>query len=93
MKSMLFVHRNWLQTNLFDKMRQLAAQRSLKDLTVGPTLTVSNQRLRAHVDALLKIPGAELLYGGKEIDGGQHGIYHKYGAFEPTAIKVSLSEM
>jgi len=92
-QSMLFVHRNWLQTNLLDKMRQLAAQRSLKDLTVGPTLSVSNQRLRAHVDALLQIPGAELLYGGKEIDQGQHGIYHKYGAFEPTAIKVPLREM
>jgi 1-pyrroline-5-carboxylate dehydrogenase len=29
----------------------------------------------------------------KEINDGKHGIYHKYGAFQPTAIFVPLKEM
>jgi len=40
---MLFVHENWKQTNLYERMRELAAERSLLDLTVGPTLTVSSE--------------------------------------------------
>jgi 1-pyrroline-5-carboxylate dehydrogenase len=93
-QSMLFVHRNWADhTPLYDKMRDLAAKRSLKDLTVGPTLTVTSERLRAHVAALLEIPGAELLYGGEEINGGDHTIPKRYGAFVPTAVKVPLKEI
>merc|ERR1711939_113632 len=90
-QSMLFVHENWKHTNLYERMKELASQRSLENLTVGPTLTVTSQRLKAHLDALLEIPGATLLYGGHEIEG--HRIPERYGAFVPTAVKVPLKEI
>jgi 1-pyrroline-5-carboxylate dehydrogenase len=36
--------------------------------------------------------GAELLWGGKELNGGKHTIPKVYGAIEPTAVKVPLAE-
>lgn len=47
----------------------------------------------AHVDALLKIPGAKLLFGGKELNNGNHTIPKIYGAIEPTAVFVPLKEI
>jgi 1-pyrroline-5-carboxylate dehydrogenase len=49
--------------------------------------------LQAHVAALLAIPGARLLFGGKELAGGAHSIPKCYGALEPTAVFVPLSKM
>ena len=39
----------------------------------------------------MKIPGASLLFGGKEL--ANHNIPEKYGAVEPTAVFVPLEEM
>ena len=36
--------------------------------------------------------GAKLLWGGKELNGGKHTIPKKYGAIEPTAVYVPISE-
>ena len=93
-QSMLFVHKNWATgSDLYERMRELASRRSLDDLTVGPTLTVTTERLKRHLAALLEIPGAELLYGGEEIARGDHTIPKCYGAFVPTALKIPLREI
>lgn len=42
---------------------------------------------------LLAIDGAELLFGGEELNGGQHTIPKKYGALQPTAVFVPLRKM
>jgi len=44
-----------------------------------------------HIDALLKIPGARVAFGGKELKN--HTIPNVYGAIEPTAVFVPLQEM
>eukprot|EP00854_Cymbomonas_tetramitiformis_P009938 gene9938-11769_t len=44
-----------------------------------------------HVDALLKLPGSRLLFGGKALTG--HSIPDSYGAIEPTAVFVPLEEL
>ena len=91
-QSMLFVHDNWMEgTDLLERMRARAARRSLGDLTVGPTLSVTTAAVRAHVDALLRVEGARLLFGGRELEG--HTIPPQYGAFEPTAVFVPLEAM
>ena len=41
-----------------ERLKALAARRKLSDLSVGPVLTWTNERMEAHVDRLLQIPGA-----------------------------------
>lgn len=90
-QSILFIHENWKSTGLLDKMKANAATRNLTDLTVGPTLTVTTQRVLDHIKRLLEIPGAKVLFGGKEL--ANHNIPAQYGAMEPTAVFVPLQEM
>lgn len=40
-QSILFMHRNWVQAGLEQKLAHRAGQRRLDDLSVGPVLTVS----------------------------------------------------
>lgn len=87
-QSCLFAHSNWIEAGLLDEIEKLAAARSLDALTVGPVLTWSTERILAHVDRLLKIPGSKLLFGGKEL--ANHTIPSVYGAVEPTAVYVPL---
>lgn len=61
------MHKNWAEAGIEKKLVELAARRKLSDLTVGPVLTVTTKRMLDHVDALLKIPGARLAFGGKEL--------------------------
>jgi 1-pyrroline-5-carboxylate dehydrogenase len=86
-QSILFVHDNWAQT-LLPKIAELAGRRTLDNLSIGPVLTWSNERIKDHVDAALSVPGAELLFGGKPLTG--HQIPACYGAWEPTAVRVPL---
>jgi 1-pyrroline-5-carboxylate dehydrogenase len=86
-QSILFVHDNWADA-LLPKLAGLAARRGLDDLTVGPVLSWSNPRIRAHIDAMLSIPGSELLFGGGPLHG--HSIPDRYGAWQPTAVQVPL---
>jgi hypothetical protein len=44
-----------------------------------------------HVQALLQIPGASLLWGGVELP--RHSIPSTFGAIEPTAVFVPLAEL
>ena len=59
---------------LYEKLETLAARRKLSDLTIGPVLTWTTEAMLAHVNSLLAIPGARLLFGGKELLGGAHTI-------------------
>lgn len=90
-ESILFAHSNWMEAGLAERLQTLAARRNLDDLTVGPVLTVTTERMQTHTDALLEIPGARLLFGGKPLTG--HSIPSPYGAFEPTAIFVPIEEL
>lgn len=85
-QSALFVHKNWVKAGFLDKIKTLAQKRNLKDLTVCPVLTVPNERVMSHIQALLKIPGAELLFGGDLHEN--HQIPSVYGSWKPTAVKV-----
>ncbi len=87
-QSILFVHDNWSES-LFPKLANLAKRRSLADLTVGPVLSWSNDQISAHVAAVMKVPGAELLFGGTTLS--DHNIPDCYGAYQPTAIRVPLA--
>lgn len=89
-QSILFVHRNWT-AKLLPKLGEFAARRKLDDLTLGPVLSWTNEQMLAHVDATSSMPGAKLLFGGKPLEG--HSIPRRYGAMEPTAVRVPLAEI
>jgi 1-pyrroline-5-carboxylate dehydrogenase len=90
-QSILFVHENWKNAGIVEKMRENVSKRSLSDLTLGPVLTWSTERFLDHTNKLAGLPGAEVLWGGKELEN--HKIPDKYGAIEPTAVYVPLEEM
>jgi 1-pyrroline-5-carboxylate dehydrogenase len=87
-QSILFVHDNWAES-LLPKFGGLADRRKLDDLTVGPVLSWTNERIQAHIDAMLAIPGSSLLFGGAGLSG--HSIPECYGAYQPTAVQVPVS--
>ena len=87
-QSVLFVHTNWHKHGLLDKLKKQAERRSLNDLTVGPILTWTNERIEEHINKLLELDGAKVLWGGKKLTG--HSIPDCYGSFEPTAIYVPI---
>jgi 1-pyrroline-5-carboxylate dehydrogenase len=89
-QSILFVHENWQKIGFVKQLQNLAATRKLSDLTIGPVLSVTNQRFLDHVSKLLKIPGAKVLFGGDLHE--QHSIPAIYGSFKPTAVEVPLEE-
>ena len=84
----MFMHRNWRKTGLLEKMKEQAEKRSLKNLTVGPILSWNNASIKAHVDAILELDGAEIIFGGAPLKN--HTIPEKYGAWQPTAIFVPI---
>ena len=90
-QSILLVHENWKTTNFMERLEATAAHRSLADLTVGPTMTVTTETFLNHVQQVSSIPGAQVLFGGQEIK--QHTIPPQYGAVEPTAVYVPLQEL
>jgi 1-pyrroline-5-carboxylate dehydrogenase len=89
-QSILLMHSNWSDA-LLPRLASLAARRKLDDLTLGPILTWTNERIRDHLDAVLAIPGAKLLFGGQELTG--HSIPDCYGAVEATAVQVPLAAL
>ena len=86
-QSILFMHENWAEA-LLPRLGELAARRNLDNLTVGPVLSWSNERIQSHVSAVLGIEGAELLFGGGPLE--DHSIPEPYGAYLPTAVRVPL---
>jgi len=90
-QSALFIHKNWTKAGFLNKIKHLAERRKIDDLTIGPILTVTNERFLNHVNALLKIPGTELLFGGKLQENVK--IPSCYGSFLPTAVKIPLKQL
>lgn len=84
----MFMHRNWRKSGLLEKMAEQAGRRSLENLTIGPVLTWNNERIKAHLDAVLELDGAEVLFGGQPLKN--HSIPDCYGAWQPTAVYVPL---
>jgi 1-pyrroline-5-carboxylate dehydrogenase len=60
----------------------------LKDLTIGPILSWTNEKIKAHLDAVLELDGAQIIFGGKPLSN--HTIPAIYGSFEPTAVFVPM---
>ena len=90
-QSMLIAHENWMKAGIFDKLKERASKRSLNDLTIGPVLTWPTKKIVDHINKCLTIPGAQLVFGGKPLDG--HNIPECYGAVEPTAVSIPLASM
>ena len=44
-QSMLLVHENWMKVGVIDKLAARAGQRSLEDMTLGPVLTWSTDKI------------------------------------------------
>ena len=82
------MHKNWKKTDFIEKITQQAAKRNLDDLSIVPILSWNNEQIKAHIDAVLQLSGAELLFGGVPLKN--HSIPSIYGSYEPTAIKVPL---
>ncbi|CAD7969906.1 unnamed protein product [Amoebophrya sp. A120] len=89
--SILILHKNWSDCDLVGKMKKIASERTLEKLTVTPVLTQTTEQMLSHLAKLQQIPGAKLLFGGKELRN--HKIPKCYGAIEPTAVFVPLREI
>jgi 1-pyrroline-5-carboxylate dehydrogenase len=90
-QSLLAVHENWVKLGLLVRIGELAAKRSLKDLTIGPVLTWTNEMIEQHIDKLLRVKGAKIQFGGKRLR--RHSIPPCYGSFEPTAVFIPLKSV
>eukprot|EP01016_Furgasonia_blochmanni_P044279 TRINITY_DN613_c0_g1_i13.p1 TRINITY_DN613_c0_g1~~TRINITY_DN613_c0_g1_i13.p1 ORF type:complete len:524 (+),score=89.22 TRINITY_DN613_c0_g1_i13:319-1890(+) len=90
-QSIIFAHENWVKKGVFERLAELAGRRKLDDLTICPVLTWTNARLQEHLDKLLKIPGAKVLFGGKPLANTK--IPDCYGSWEPTAVFVPIEEI
>lgn len=51
-------------------------------------MTWNNERIKAHLDAVLELDGTKLLFGGNPLK--DHSIPVQYGAWEPTCVFVPL---
>lgn len=91
-QSIVFAHDNWVRAGFFDKIKALANKRNLADLTAVPILTWNNAKIQQHVDAVAKIPGAKILFGG-EVLKEPHRIPSIYGSYRPTAVYVPIEEI
>ena len=89
-QSILFVHDNWAES-LLPKLGELAARRRVDELTIGPVLTWTNERIRRHIDGMLTVPGSEVLFGGSPLQ--DHSIPPCYGAYQPTAVRVPIQAL
>lgn len=49
----------------------------------------NNQRIKQHIDSILELDGAKILFGGEPLSE-PHSIPSIYGSYKPTAIYVPL---
>jgi 1-pyrroline-5-carboxylate dehydrogenase len=90
-QSLLAVHENWVKLGLLARTADLSAKRTIRDLTIGPVLTWSNEMIEEHINKLLRIRGVKILFGGKHLK--RHSIPSCYGSFQPTAVFVPLKSI
>lgn len=82
-----------MKAGFIDKMAEVASRRKFGDGTIGPILSWTNEQIQEHVDALLAIPGARLLFGGNPVtENGADKVPAQYGVYEPTAVFVPIEE-
>jgi len=91
-QSICFIHENWMKAGIVDKLAAQAARRNVGDLTAGPVMSWSTDRMMEHVANTVALPGAELAFGGAALAGSENFPAH-YGGMEPTAVTVPLSTM
>merc|ERR1719245_84573 len=87
-QSVAFIHKNWMDAGIVEKMATNASRRKLEDLSIGPVLSHTTEEMMAHMNRLLEIPGAYLAFGGREL--ANHTTPKQYGMMEPTAVYVAL---
>jgi len=68
-QSILFAHKSWIDRNLIKYFEEFSKRRNVEDLTIGPVLTWTNERIQKHLDEVLSIPKSKLIFGGKKIEG------------------------
>jgi 1-pyrroline-5-carboxylate dehydrogenase len=90
-QSLLAVHENWVKLGLLARIAELSVKRTVKDLTIGPVLTWTNEMIEEHINKLLRIKGAKIQFGGHRLK--RHSIPSQYGSFEPTAVFVPLQSI
>jgi 1-pyrroline-5-carboxylate dehydrogenase len=91
-QSIMFMHNNWFQnTEFIELIKERAATRNLGNLTIGPVLSVDNNQIQGHINSLLELDGAEVLFGGQPLTN--HSIPECYGSFEPTAVFVPIESI
>jgi len=91
-QSILFMHENWVTAGIVGKLEAQAAKRNLTDLSSGPVLSWSTERMLAHVAAVAALPGASVAFGGKPLAGSE-AFPPQYGGMVPTAVSVPLETM
>ncbi|PIY95973.1 MAG: hypothetical protein COY66_05540 [Candidatus Kerfeldbacteria bacterium CG_4_10_14_0_8_um_filter_42_10] len=75
--SILFVHDNWWNGGLIERIKERAARRNIGDLTNGAILTETNQRILDHIAELLKLRGLSMQ---KAVPVGEGGMAALLGA-------------
>ena len=91
-QSILFMHQNWERTNLIERLKELANQRNIHDLSIGPTLTWDNTQIKSHINQILcHVKNSKLVFGGDEIEN--HTIPVVYGSMKPTAVKLDILDI
>ncbi len=58
-------------------------------MSIGPILSWDNVRIKQHIDAVLELDGAKILFGGQPLQE-PHSIPSCYGSYQPTAIYVPI---
>ena len=94
-QSCLFMHRAWVERGLVSRLSQLAAKRNLAELTIGPVLSWTTERMLEHVAKVTRlVPNSVVAFGGKPLEGdAARKIPPIYGALEPTAIRMHIRDM
>jgi 1-pyrroline-5-carboxylate dehydrogenase len=85
----MFLHNNWVKAGFLEKFHERVKNRKFSDLTVVPVMTWNNQRIKAHVESLLSLPGVKLVFGGKPVSE-KNSVPSVYGLWEPTLISVPI---
>jgi 1-pyrroline-5-carboxylate dehydrogenase len=84
----MFLHENWDKAGFIEKFKSISTKRNLKDQTISPVMTWSNDRLEKRVSEIKKVQGVSLVFGGSKIDNPNQP--KQYGLFQPTLFKVPL---
>jgi 1-pyrroline-5-carboxylate dehydrogenase len=96
-QSCLFVHSDWTtpEHDIVSKLKALAGRRNFKDLTIGPVLSWSTEKMLNHVKACTEhIPNCDLAFGGTQVkEQGAEFVPRQYGLINPTALRCRITDV